>query len=119
MSASTPKTDGVAKKLFMTWVYPNGNKVKANKMDDNCNNLMNYADRLEETHPSQARTLMAELHKRAMELSLNDVDDKTEMVHDGTTQAHQKVLTIKEMVAQLASEINNTAKTTKATTAIA
>ena len=118
MSALTSKTAGVAKKLFMTGVYPNGNKVKAGKMEDNYNNLMNYANRLEETHPSQARTLKAELHKRAMELSLNNVQDKAEMVHDGTTHAHAKVLKIKEMVARLASEVNETAKTTKATAAL-
>ena len=81
-------------------------------------NLMNYANRLEETQPSHARTLKAELHKRAVELSLTDVEGKAEMVHDGTTQYHQKVLKIKEMVAQLASEVNDTAKTTKATVAL-
>ena len=118
MAALTPKTAGVAKKLFLTGVYPNGNKVKAGKMEDAYKNLMNYANRLEETQPSHARTLKAELHKRAMELSLSDVEDKAEMVHDGTTQSHQRVLKIKEMVAQLASEVNNTAKNTKATVAL-
>ena len=105
------------KSLYMKGVYPNGNKVKAGKMEDAYKNLMNYANRLEETQPSHARTLKAELHKRAMELSLSDVEDKAEMVHDGTTQSHQKVLKIKEMVAQLASEVNDTANTAKATVA--
>ena len=118
MAALTPKTAGTAKKLFMTGLYPNGNKVKANKMENVYNTLVDYANRLEQTHPSQARTLKAELHKRAMELSLNDVKDKAAMVHDGTTQTHQNVLKIKEMVAQLASEVNDTANTTKATAAL-
>ena len=78
---------------------------------------MDYAKRLEQTNPSHAQTLKAELHKRAMELSLNDVKDKAAMVHEGTTQTHQNVLKIKEMVAQLASQVNNTAKTSKASTA--
>ena len=117
MAALTPKTAGTAKKLFMTGLYPNGNKVKANKMENVYNTLVDYANRLEQTHPSQAQTLKAELHKRAMELSLNDVKDKAAMVHDGTTQTHQNVLKIKEMVAQLASQVNNTAKTSKASTA--
>ena len=117
MAALTPKTAGTAKKLFMTGLYPNGNKVKANKMENVYNTLVDYANRLEQTHPSQAQTLKAELHKRAMELSLNDVKDKAVMVHEGTTQTHQNVLKIKEMVAQLASQVNNTAKTSKASTA--
>ena len=41
MAALTAKTAGVAKKLFMTGVYPNGNKVKAGKMEDAYNKLMN------------------------------------------------------------------------------
>ena len=53
-----------------------------------------------------------------MELSLNDVKDKAVMVHEGTPQTHQNVLKIKEMVAQLASQVNNTAKTSKASTAL-
>ena len=40
------------------------------------------------------------------------------MVHEGTMQTHQNVLKIKEMVAQLASQVNNTAKTSKASTAL-
>ena len=118
MAALTPKTAGTPKKLFMTGLHPNGNKVKAGKMKDLYDKLMEYANHLEQTNPPHARTLKAELHKRAMELSLNNVQDKAEMVHDGTTQAHAKVLKIKEIVSQLVSEVNETAKTTKATAAL-
>ena len=45
MAALTPKTAGAPKKLFMTGVYPNGNKVKAIKMENNYNNIMDYANR--------------------------------------------------------------------------
>ena len=50
MVALATKTAGVAKKMFMKVLYPNCNNVKVGKMEDAYINLMNDANRLEETH---------------------------------------------------------------------
>ena len=76
---------------------------------------MEYANRLEVTQPSHARTLKAELHQRATELSMNAVEDKAEMVHDGVTQTNQGIRQAKELAKQLLSKLNETGKNSNAT----
>ena len=59
---------------------------------------MDYANSLEAIEPAHARSLKAELHKRATQLSLDAVQDNAEMVLDGTNQSQEGSL---ELVEQL------------------
>ena len=90
---SQPKTAGHAKKSYLTGVYPNGNKVKPEKLEALFTDLMAYADTLE---PAHARNLKTELHKRSTQLSLANVSNKADQVHEGSSSSHSGAIEMVE-----------------------
>ena len=86
------KTAGKPKKEYMTGFSARGKELGSRQLDKLHNQLMEYANAMEKDHPARAQTLKAELHKRATELSLAEVEDNAEMVHNGATQTHQGYL---------------------------
>ena len=93
MAPLNPKTAGHAKKSYLTGVYPNGNKVKPAKLEALFTDLMAYADTLE---PAHARNLKTELHKRSTQLSLANVSNKADQVHEGSSSSHSGAMEMVE-----------------------
>ena len=115
MAPLTSKTAGKPKALYMKGMYPNGKAVKPAKMESLYEDLMDYANRLEASEPAHARTLKAELHKRATQLSLEAVQNNAEMVLNGTNQSREDSLELVEQLQNVLTHAKKHAKTTAAT----
>ena len=85
----------------MTGVYPNGHTVKTSKLDALHDQLMEYADRLEETHPYFAKTLKAEISQRKAQLLSEDVAKKAERAHPIAAQANERATGLETLCTEL------------------